>query len=189
MAELLLARVFMSRGYRDEMTIRTECSASCKHQLLAPISNIHQTSSQNSPLLNITPAMTSNLLQGVLKHSAHERFDAFVHDKDDDSDDELVNVVRSISYFCWTTVSLKMPSFHLQEHLHALAHQRGPHHRLAGHQAVSPIDLHFQHLPNNLPIPSGYSRLRYLSGYSLYWASVTSLDAHVSLGNGARVRP
>jgi hypothetical protein len=40
--------------------------------------------------------MTSNLLQGVLKHSAHERLDALVHDKDDDSDDELVNVVRSI---------------------------------------------------------------------------------------------
>ena len=36
--------------------------------------------------------MTSNLLQGILKHSAH---DALVHDKDD-SDDELVNVVRSI---------------------------------------------------------------------------------------------
>lgn len=39
--------------------------------------------------------MTSNLLQGVLKHSAHERLDALVQDKDD-SDDELVNVVRSI---------------------------------------------------------------------------------------------
>ena len=37
--------------------------------------------------------MTSNLLQGVLKHSAYERLDALVHDKDD-SDDELVNVVR-----------------------------------------------------------------------------------------------
>jgi hypothetical protein len=74
-----------------------------------------------------------------------------------------------------------MPSFHLQEHLHALAHQRGPHHHLAGRLAVSPIDLHLQHPPNNLPIPSGYSRPRYLSGYSLYWASVTSLDAHVSL--------
>ncbi|KAN0121369.1 hypothetical protein V8E52_003265 [Russula decolorans] len=36
--------------------------------------------------------MTSNLLQGVLKHSAHERLDALVHDKEDDSDDELVNV-------------------------------------------------------------------------------------------------
>jgi len=36
--------------------------------------------------------MTSNLLQGVLKHSAHERLDALVHDRDDDSDDELVNV-------------------------------------------------------------------------------------------------
>jgi hypothetical protein len=133
--------------------------------------------------------MTSNLLQGVLKHSAHERLDALVHDKDDDSDDELVNVVRSTLLFCWATVPLKMPSFHLQEHLHALAHQRGLRHHLAGHLAVSPIDLHLQHPPNNLPIPSGYSRLRYLSRYSLYWASVTSLDAHVSLGNGARVRP
>lgn len=47
------------------------------------------------PSPNITPAMTSNLLQGVLKLSAHERLDALVHDKDDDSDDELVNVVRS----------------------------------------------------------------------------------------------
>ena len=37
--------------------------------------------------------MTSNLLQGVLKHSAYERLDTLVHDKDD-SDDELVNVVR-----------------------------------------------------------------------------------------------
>ncbi len=44
--------------------------------------------------------MTSNLLQGVLKHSAHERLDALVHDKDDDSDDELVNVVRSIPFSC-----------------------------------------------------------------------------------------
>ncbi|KAI0294737.1 hypothetical protein BC826DRAFT_1010113 [Russula brevipes] len=35
--------------------------------------------------------MTSNLLQGVLKHSAHERLDALAHDRDD-SDDELVNV-------------------------------------------------------------------------------------------------
>ena len=133
--------------------------------------------------------MTSNLLQGVLKHSAHERLDALVHDKDDDSDDELVNVVRSILLFCWATVPLKMPSFHLQEHLHALAHQRDPLHHLAGHLAVSPIDLHLQHPPNSQPIPSGYSRPRYLSGYSLYWASMTSLDAHVSLGNGARVRP
>jgi hypothetical protein len=49
-------------------------------------------------ILNITPPMTSNLLQGVLKHSAHERLDALVHDKDDDSDDELVNVVCSILY-------------------------------------------------------------------------------------------
>jgi hypothetical protein len=39
--------------------------------------------------------MTSNLLQGILKHSAHERLDALIHEKDD-SDDELVNVVRSI---------------------------------------------------------------------------------------------
>jgi hypothetical protein len=38
--------------------------------------------------------MASNLLQGVLKHSAHERLDALIHDKDD-SEDELVNVVRS----------------------------------------------------------------------------------------------
>lgn len=173
------------------MTIRTECSASCKHQLpddnstAAPIF----TKRHRKIHLNITPAMTSNLLQGVLKHSAHERLDAFVHDKDDDSDDELVNVVRSISCFCWTTVFLKMPSFRLQEHLHAPAHQRGPHHRLAGHQAASPIDLHSQHLLNNLPIPSGYSRPRYLNGYSLYWASVTSLDVQASLGNGARVRP
>jgi hypothetical protein len=45
--------------------------------------------------------MASNLLQGVLKHSAHERLDALGHDKDD-SDDELVNVVRSISYSCGT---------------------------------------------------------------------------------------
>ena len=43
--------------------------------------------------------MASNLLQGVLKHSAHERLDALFHDKDD-SDDELVNVVRSIAYSC-----------------------------------------------------------------------------------------
>ncbi len=133
--------------------------------------------------------MTSNLLQGVLKHSAHERFDALVNDKDDDSDDELVNVVSSIQYFCWVTVPLKMPSFRLQEHPHALAHQRGPHHHLAGLLAVSPIDLHLQHPPNSLPIPSGYSRPKYLSGYSLHWVSVTSLVAHVSLGNGARVRP
>jgi hypothetical protein len=132
--------------------------------------------------------MTSNLLQGVLKHSAHERLDALVHDKDDDSDDELVNVVRSILYFCWATVSLKMPSFHLQEHLYALAHLRDPHHHLAGHLAVPSIDLHLQPPPSNLPILSGSSRLRYLSGYSLYWASVTLLDVHVSLGNGARVR-
>jgi hypothetical protein len=133
--------------------------------------------------------MTSNLLQGVLKHSAHERLDALVHDRDDDSDDELVNVVRSILHFCWAAVPLKMPSFLLQEHLHALAHQRGPHHHLAGHLAVSPKELHLQHPPNNLPIPSGYSRPRYVSGYSLYWVSVTSHDARVSLGNGARVRP
>jgi hypothetical protein len=45
--------------------------------------------------------MASNLLQGVLKHSAHERLDALGHDKDD-SDDELVNVVRSIPYSCGT---------------------------------------------------------------------------------------
>jgi hypothetical protein len=82
-----------------------------------------------------------------------------------------------------------MPSFHHQEHPHALAHRRGLHHRLAGHLVASLIDLYSQHLPSNLPIPSGYSRLRYLSEYSLYWASVTSLDVHVSLGNGARVRP
>jgi hypothetical protein len=112
--------------------------------------------------------MTPNFLEGDLKHSAHERLDTLVGNKDDDSDDELVNAVRSILYFCWTTVPLKMPSFRLQD-LHALAHQRGPH-RLAGHLAVSPINLHLQHPPNNLPIPSGYSRPRYLSGYSPYWA-------------------
>jgi hypothetical protein len=39
--------------------------------------------------------MASNLLQDVLRHSTHERLDAHVYDKDD-SDDELVNVVRSI---------------------------------------------------------------------------------------------
>lgn len=41
--------------------------------------------------------MASNLLQGILRHSAHERIDPHIHDKDD-SDDELVNVVRSILY-------------------------------------------------------------------------------------------
>jgi len=134
--------------------------------------------------------MTSNLLQGVLKHSAHEHLDALVHDKEDYSDDELVNVVRSILYSIATVPQfLTMSSFHLQEHPHALAHQRGPHHHLAGHLAVSPIDLHLQHPPNNLPIPSGYSRPRYHSGYSLSWVSMTSLDALVSLGNGARARP
>lgn len=112
--------------------------------------------------------MTSNLLQGILKHSAHERLDALVHDKDDDSDDELVNVVRSILCFCWARALLKTPSFRPQEHLHDLAHQHGPHHHLAGHLVVLPIDSHLQHLPNNLPIPSGYSRPRYLSVYSLY---------------------
>jgi hypothetical protein len=82
-----------------------------------------------------------------------------------------------------------MPSFRFLEHPHALAHQRGPRHHLAAHLAVSHIDLHLLHPPNSLPIPSGYSRPRYLSGYSLHWVSMTSLVAHVSLGNGARVRP
>jgi hypothetical protein len=39
--------------------------------------------------------MTSNLLQDVLRHTAHGHIDAHSHDKDD-SDDELVNVVGSI---------------------------------------------------------------------------------------------
>ena len=66
-----------------------------------------------------------------------------------------VNVVRSILYFYWATVPLKMPSFHLQEYLHALAHKRGLHHHLAGHLVVSAIDLHVPHPPNTYRSPQG----------------------------------
>jgi hypothetical protein len=83
--------------------------------------------------------MTSNLLQGILKHSAHERLDALVHDRDD-SDDELVNVVRSIYISVSLSTYSKMPSFHLQEHPHALAHRLAPHHLPAEHLVASPVD-------------------------------------------------
>jgi hypothetical protein len=82
-----------------------------------------------------------------------------------------------------------MPSFHLQEHPHALAHRRAPHHLLVERLVASPVDLYLHPPSNLLVIHLGYSPLRYLSGYSLYSASATSLDAHVSLGSGARVRP
>jgi hypothetical protein len=134
------------------------------------------------------PVMASNLLQGVLRHSAHEHLDALVHDKDD-SDDELVNVVRSSIFYFLDRSIFKMPSFHCLEHPHALAHRRAHHHPLGGRPFVSLVDPHLQHPQGNLPIPSGYFPPRYLRGYLLYSESMILLDAHVFLGNGARVRP
>jgi hypothetical protein len=132
--------------------------------------------------------MASNLLQGVLKHSAHERLDAFVHDKDD-SDDELVNVVRSIPYSCVSQL-LKVASFHNQERLHALAHPHVPHRLPVEHPVASLVDLYLRHLHplNKLPIPSEDFLLRFLSESSLFLASVISLDARASVGNGTEVR-
>lgn len=70
--------------------------------------------------------MASNLLQDVLRHTAHGHIDV---DKDD-SDDELVNVVRSI---CLVAVfrTPNKPSSHSQEHPNALVRLRAPHHLLA----------------------------------------------------------
>ena len=133
--------------------------------------------------------MASNLLQGVLKHSAHERLDALIHDKDD-SDDELVNVVRSISYFLWTPVLLKMPSFHFQEHLHALVHPR-VHHRLLVERPVAPLedlDLRHPHPPSDLPILLEHFPLKFLSEYSHCSESLTSPVVRVYVENGAGVR-
>ena len=74
--------------------------------------------------------MTSNLLQDVLRQTAHVHIDVHSHDKDD-SDDELVNVVRSILSGRHLSHLLTNPSSHSQEHLHALAHLRAPHLPLA----------------------------------------------------------
>ena len=88
------------------------------------------------------------------------------------------------------TVLLKVPSFHFQEHLHALAHPRAPHRLLVEHLVASFVSTYLRHLhlPSNLPIPSEDFLLRFLRGSSHFLASVISLDARVSVGNGTKVR-
>lgn len=131
--------------------------------------------------------MTSNLLQDVLRHSAHERLDALVHDRED-SDDELVNVVRSILYF-GLEVSPKFPSFRCQERPHAPVHPRVRHRPLGELPDALVVISYLLHLPNSLSTPSRYFLPRYPNEYLVCLASLTSLNAHVSRGNGARVRP
>ena len=83
-----------------------------------------------------------------------------------------------------------MPSFHFQEHLHALAHPPA-HHRLLVERPLAPLEglyLQHPHPPSDLPILLEYFPLRLLSEFSHSSESVTSLDAHVSVGNGVGVR-
>jgi len=83
-----------------------------------------------------------------------------------------------------------MPSFHFQEHLHALVHPRA-HHRLLVERPVAQLEdlyLRHPHPPSDLPILLEHFPLRFLREFSHYSESVTSLNAHVYVGNGAGVR-
>lgn len=133
--------------------------------------------------------MTSNLLQDVLRHTAQGHIDANSHDKDD-SDDELVNVVRSILLSGLPSIAYPhTPSSHSQEHLHALVRLHVPRHLLAALLHAFLVAIYPQHLPNNLVILSGHFPPRYPSGYTVYSVSAISLGARACLGNGVKVRP
>ncbi|KAN0121388.1 hypothetical protein V8E52_003284, partial [Russula decolorans] len=108
--------------------------------------------------------MTPNFLEGDLKHSAHERLDTLVGNKDDDSDDELVNA------FSPPGPARSRPSTRSSS-------SRGTPGRLAhklaltasAKQSTDPLRV----FPTEIS-----QRIFTLLG------TATSLDAHVSLGNG-----
>jgi hypothetical protein len=85
-------------------------------------------------------------------------------------------------------VSSEIPSFHFQEHPNAPVHPH-VHHHPPEELTDALIALYSLPLPNNPPTLSRCFLPRYPSEYLVYLESLISLDAHVSRGNGTRVRP